>query len=57
MKLKTFIIEGELKEAPGETIRFTPAYELLIPLGKDATGSFIVDEDGIKWLKEHNFLT
>ena len=55
MELKNFTINGKFSEAPSKTIRHSPHFELLIELGDDATGKFIVDEDGIKWLKENNF--
>lgn len=56
MKLKDFVIKGELGDAPVETKRYGNHYELLIELGKDATGHFIVDEDGMEWLRENNLI-
>lgn len=52
----TMQINGEIGEAPKKTIRYGKHYEVLIALGKDATGSFYFDEDGMEYLKKNNFI-
>jgi hypothetical protein len=48
--LKHFTIQGKFTKAADKTERLTPHYEVLVALGKDATGSFITDDDGLGWL-------
>lgn len=54
--LKHFTIQGKFTKAADKTERLTPHYEVLVTLGKDATGSFITDDDGLGWLLENGFI-
>lgn len=47
---------GDLKTAPVKTERFGKHYEILVELGKDATGSFITSGDGFRWLRKNGFI-
>jgi hypothetical protein len=54
--LVNFQVEGEFTPAPTKTDRFTPHFEVIVALGKDATGYFTTDEDGLKWLDDNGFI-
>lgn len=55
-KLLPFTIEGKLIPAPVKTERYTPHFEVLVALGKDAVGCFTTDQDGLKRLEENNLI-